>query len=148
MQLCLLMTSSRTNSPSSTRSSSSNSICTPSCSPNRPWMFTITVEVFSSVISMLAEEQSLPRRQWPCSDNYSQVKIEHHLRKEALFPLFKIYWQVKLFPFKQEFILMKSQLDVDIKRHNRILVCHSRAKVFPLKRECQFFYVFIKDIET
>ena len=43
---------------------------------------------------------------------------------------------------------MKSQLDVDIKRQNRILVYHSRATVFPLKRECQFFYVFIKDIET
>ena len=43
---------------------------------------------------------------------------------------------------------MKSQLDVDIKRHNRILVSHLRATVFPLERECQIFYVFIKDIET
>ena len=43
---------------------------------------------------------------------------------------------------------MKSQLDVDINRHNRILVCHLHATVFLLKRECQFFYVFIKDIET
>ena len=43
---------------------------------------------------------------------------------------------------------MKSQLDVDIKRHNRILVCHLHAIVYPLKWECQIFYVFIKDIET
>ena len=62
--------------------------------------------------------------------------------------MFKIYCQVKLFPFKQEFILMKSQLNVDIKIHNRILVCHLHATVFPLKRECQILYVFIKDIET
>jgi len=43
---------------------------------------------------------------------------------------------------------MKSQLDLDIKRHNCVLVCHLRTTVFPLKRECQLFNVFIKDIET
>jgi len=43
---------------------------------------------------------------------------------------------------------MKSQLDVDIKRHNCILVCHLRATVFQHKREFQYVYVFIKDIET
>ena len=43
---------------------------------------------------------------------------------------------------------MKSQLDAEIKRHNFTLVCHLRAIVFPLKKKCQFFYVFIKDIET
>ena len=34
---------------------------------------------------------------------------------------------------------MKSQLDVDIKRHNRILVCHSRATVYRLKGNANSF---------
>jgi len=35
-----------------------------------------------------------------------KLRLSITLRSEALLPLFLIYYQVKLFPFKQEFILI------------------------------------------